>query len=63
MSFKNSGVLVFSWPGISVDALEPSDVWPLGDAGAQAENVNNTSKNTIAMAVFRFIEITPFLIA
>lgn len=54
---------MFSWPGISVDALEPSDVWPLGDAGAQAENVNNTSKNTIAMAVFRFIEITPFLIA
>ena len=36
MSFKNSGVLVFSWPGISVDALEPSDVWSLGDAGAQA---------------------------
>ena len=30
---------MFSWPGISVDALEPSDVWPLGDAGAQAENV------------------------
>ena len=60
MSFKNSGVLVFSWPGISVDALEPSDVWPLGDAGAQAENVNETNKSTSAMTAFRFMKKHPF---
>ena len=34
---------MFSWPGISVDALEPSDVWPLGDAGAQALTISRSA--------------------
>lgn len=60
-SFKNSGVLVFSWPGISVDVLEPSDVEPPGATGAQAESANDTSKNITAMTTFRFILLTiPF---
>lgn len=36
--------------------MKNSGVWPLGAAGAQAENVNDTSRHImIAMAGFRFI--------